>query len=242
MRPDPSNSAGGDPARSAVAVRERLEALGQVSAELLHDLADAAYSLEQRALLAAGEARHGRSPFPELDRAAEAGTDMRAMLRDVMDVLRGAALSPEVSVDPRACVERALLRFVPATGPVEVRLVCDLPPGTAVPGRESFLSRLTANLLAGAARRARARVLLELRLETGPDGRTGVVLGVEDDGRPPSQAGGNPAPHPRPSSSDEWRPGVVAWLVGQLDGEVRPRAVCLLGGSGLEIRLPANVP
>ncbi|HLM68702.1 MAG TPA: hypothetical protein VK358_14280 [Longimicrobium sp.] len=242
MVPGPSNSAGGEPGRSAVDVRERMEALGQVSAELLHDLADAAYSLEQRALWAAEEARHGRTPFPELQRAVEAGTEMRAMLRDTLEVLRGAALSPEVTIEPRGCVERAVRRFVPATAPVEVRLVCDLPPGTVVPGRESFLSRLTANLLAGAARRARGRVLLELRLETEPDGRAGVMLGVEDDGRAPGQPGGNPAPHPRPSGSDELRPAVVAWLVAQLEGEVRPRAVCLLGGSGLEIRLPAIVP
>jgi signal transduction histidine kinase len=238
MMPGPQNSAGGEPARSPVAVRERMEALGQVSAELLHDLSDAAYSLEQRARLAEAEARHGRSPFPELQRAAEAGTEMRAMLRDVMDVVRGSALSPEVTMDPRACVERALLRFVSTTGPVEVRLVCDLPPGTRVPGRESFLARLAANLLAGAARRARGRVLLELRLETEPDGRAGVVLGVEDNGSPM----GKPAAHPRPSGGDEWRPTVVAWLVTQLNGEVRPREVCLLGGSGLEIWLPAIVP
>ncbi|HYW10422.1 MAG TPA: hypothetical protein VE871_00660 [Longimicrobium sp.] len=242
MAPGASNPAGGDPARSALEVRERLEALGQVSAELLHDLSDAAHSLEQRTRLAAEEARNGRSPFPELQRAVEAGAEMRAMLRDTMEVLRGATLSPEVPIEPRACVERAVLRFIPATGPVEVRMVCDLPAGTLVPGRESFLSRLASNLLAGAARRARGRVLLELRLETEPDGRVGVVLGVEDDGRAPGQPGGNPAPHPRPSSSDEWRPGVVAWLVSQLDGEVRPRPVCLLGGSGLEIRLPAIVP
>lgn len=242
MKPGSSNSAGGDPARSAEDLRERLEALGQVAAELLHDLSDAAYALEQRALYAAEEARRGRTPFPELQRAVEAGTELRAMLRDTMEVMRGAALSPEVAIDPRACVERAVLRFLPVTGAVDVRLVCDLPPGTLVPGRESFLSRLTANLLAGAARRARGRVLLELRVDAESEGRTGIVLGVEDDGRAPAQAGGSPAPHPRPSGSDEWRPGVVAWLVSQLDGEVRPRAVCLLGGSGLEIRLPAFVP
>lgn len=241
--PGHSNPAGGDPARSAaVAVRERMEALGQVSAELLHDLSDAAFSIEARTRHAAEEARRGRSPFPELDRALQAGSELRAMLHDAMEVLRGAALSPEVTIEPRACVERAVQRFVPATGPVEVRLVCDLPPGAAVPGRESFLSRLTSNLLAGAARRARTRVLLELRAEEDVDGRDWVVLGVEDDGRAPGTAGGDPAPHPRPSAHDEWRPGVVAWLVAQLGGEVRPRGVCVLGGSGLEIRLPAIVP
>lgn len=236
MMPGPQGASGGENGRSIVAVRERMEALGQVSAELLHDLADAAYSLEQRARLAAEDARHGRSPLPELQRTVEAGTEMRAMLRDVMDVLRGAALSPEVTYDPRDTVERSVRRFLPTTGPqVEVRLVCDLPPGTMVPGRESFLSRLTANLLAGAARRARTRVLLELRTEEAPDGRGFVVLGVEDDGRAPG------APARRPAGEDEWRPGVVAWLVSQMGGEVRQRLVCVLGGSGIEIRLPANV-
>jgi hypothetical protein len=239
MIPGQQEPSGGGDARSVVAVKERMEALGQVSAELLHDLADAAYSLEQRALMAAEDARHGRSPLPGLQRTVEAGTEMRAMLRDVMEVLRGAALSPEVTYDPRETVERAVRRFLPVSGPeVEVRLVCDLPPGTAIPGRRSFFSRLSANLLAGAARRARTRVLLELRAEEEPDGRTYVVLGVEDDGRPL----GAPGPARRVAGEDEWRPGVVAWLVSQMGGEVRQRLVCVLGGSGIEIRIPANVP
>lgn len=234
MTPGAQGPSGGDP-RSVVAVRERLEALGQVSAELLHDLADAVYALEQRARLAAADARRGRSPLADLERTVEAGAEMRAMLRDVTEVLRGAALSPEVTYDPRATVERAIRRFVPRGGPeVEVRLVCDLPPGTAVAGRESFLARLAGNLLAGAARRARSRVMLELRAEEA-DGRAFLVLGVEDDGR----AGGAPR---RPAGEDEWRPGVVAWLVAQMGGEVRQRDVCVLGGSGIEIRFPAIVP
>jgi hypothetical protein len=44
------------------------------------------------------------------------------------------------------------------------------------------------------------------------------------------------------AGEDEWRPGVVAWLVSQMGGEVRQRLVCVLGGSGIEIRVPANVP
>ena len=240
MMPGPQG-APAENGRSIVAVRERMEALGQVSAELLHDLADAAYSLEQRALLAAEDARHGRSPLPELQRTVEAGTEMRAMLRDVMEVLRGAALSPEVTYDPRDTVERAVRRFLPCSGPqVEVRLVCDLPPGTMVPGRESFLARLTANLLAGAARRARTRVLLELRTEDGA-GRP-RLRGAGGGGRRPRRRA---APAPRRAAvtgEDEWRPGVVAWLVSQMGGEVRQRLVCVLGGSGIEIRLPANVP
>lgn len=240
MMSGPQGGAGGENARSVVAVRERMEALGQVSAELLHDLADAVFSLEQRAILAAEAARHGRSPLADLQRTAEAGTEMRMMLRDVMDVLRGSALSPEVAYDPRATVERAIRRFIPCSGPsVEVRLVCDLPPGTVIPGRESFFARLASNLLAGAARRATTRVLLELRTDEGADGRGFVVLGVEDDGRAPGAAG---PPARRPAGEDEWRPGVVAWLVAQMGGEVRQRLVCVLGGSGIEIRVPANVP
>lgn len=240
MTPAPQNPAGGDHPRSLVAVRERMEALGQVAAELLHDLADAAYALEQRTRLAAAEARRGRPPLGDLELAVEAGAEMRRMLRDTMDVLRGAALSPEVTYDPRVTVERAVRRFVPASGPgVDLRLVCDLPPGTAVAGRESLLSRLAANLLAGAARRARTRVLLELSTEREPDGRAFVVLGIEDDGRP---RGEGPRAGRRLAGEDEWRPGVVAWLVAQVGGEVRQRAVCVLGGSGIEIRIPANVP
>ena len=108
-----------------------------------------------------------------------------------------------------------------------------------MPGRESFLSRLTANLLAGAARRARTRVLLELRTEEEAGGHGFLVLGVEDDGRAPGEPG---PPGRRMAGEDEWRPGVVAWLVSQMGGEVRQRLVCVLGGSGIEIRIPANVP
>jgi len=234
MVPEHLNSSGdGLP---AVAIRERMEAVGQITAELLHDLSEAAYAVEQRGRLAAAEARLGRPVLPELDRAVEASADMRAMLRDFVEVLRGAKISPEVRIDPRETVERAVRRFVVRARQLEIRLVSDLPEGTTIPGRESFLSRLVANLLAGAARRARGAVCIELRVEM-PDAdhpRPGVLLSVEDDG-PPGR-------HPNPSREDEWRPGIVGWLIVQLGGEVRARVAPRLGGSCLEIRLPARVP
>jgi hypothetical protein len=152
-------------------------------------------------------------------------------------VARGAALSPEVVFDPRAAVERAVCRFLPSSRAVEVRMTTDLPLGTVVPGRESFLARLTGHLLAGAARRSHGHVLVELRLDVHGHG---IVLSVADDGEAPRLGG--PAPHPRPSPEDGWRPGIVAWLVAQLGGEVRCRPARAPGGSGLDIRLPAIVP
>jgi signal transduction histidine kinase len=220
-----------------VAVRERMEAIGQVSAELLHDLQDALFALEQRTRLAAGEARMGRAPAGELDRAVEDCADVRLMVRDVVEVTRGAALSPEVVFDPCAAVERAVRRFLPTSRAVEVRMTADLPPGTVVPGRESFMARLAGHLLAGAARRSQGHVLVELRLDSHG---SGIVLSVADDGEAPRH--GAPAPHPRPSPEDGWRPGIVAWLVAQLGGEVRCRPARAPGGSGLDIRLPAIVP
>lgn len=227
----------GEGARPVVAVRERMEAIGQVSAELLHDLQDALFALEQRTRLAAGEARMGRAPAGELDRAVEDCADMRLMVRDVVEVARGAALSPEVVFDPCAAVERAVRRFLPTARAVEVRMTADLPAGTVVPGRASFMARLTGHLLAGAARRSQGQVLVELRLDTQGQG---IVLSVADDGEAPRE--GTPAPHPRPSADDGWRPGIVAWLVAQLGGEVRCRPARAPGGSGLDIRLPAIVP
>ncbi|HEX8393122.1 MAG TPA: hypothetical protein VF665_12330 [Longimicrobium sp.] len=235
MIPDPPSAGDG---RSGPAVRDRLEQLGQLSAELLHDLADVAYALEQRTRLAAAEARRGRPAVAELERTVEASAELGAMLRDTIDTLRGAAVSPEVAWDPRATVERAVRRFVPVSGPAEVRLVCDLPPGTTMGGRESFLSRLATHLLLGAARRSRGHVLVELTVD--PADTSGILLSVCDDG--PAPEGSAPAPHPRPSASDGWRPGIVSWLVGQLNGGVRSRPARAPGGSGLEIRLPARVP
>lgn len=237
MVPDPIPAGDGG---SGAAVRDRLEQLGQLSAELLHDLADVAYALEQRSRLAMAEARRGRPPLAELERTVEASAELGAMLRDTIDTLRGAAVSPEVAWDPRATVERAVRRFVSVSGPAEVRMVCDLPPGTRMGGRESFLSRLTTHLLLGAARRSRGNVLVELIVDPEDEAGTGVLLSVCDDGA--VGEGGVPAPHPRPSASDGWRPGIVSWLVAQLGGEVRMRPQRAPGGSGLEIRLPAHVP
>jgi signal transduction histidine kinase len=208
----------------------RLEELGRVAAELLHDLADATDALRARIRLAAGEARMGRVPLLEMERASETAAEMGDAVRDVLEVVRGATLSPEVSFDPRAVAERTLRRTVADAGALDFRLVSRLPEGARIAGRESFLARALATLLANAARNARTQVRLTLALDTGEEGRTRVLATVEDDGRgirlPPEAGLGLKA---------------AEWSVRQLGGNVRFDRSASLGGASVELRLPCRL-
>ena len=208
----------------------RLEELGRVAAELLHDLADATDSLRARIRLAAGEARMGRVPLLEMDRAGETVEELGATVRDVLEVVRGATLSPEVSFDPRAVAERTLRRTVADARALDFRLESRLPEGTTIAGRESFLARALSTLLANAARHAQSQVRLTLALDTGEEGRTRVLATVEDDGRgmrlPPDAGLGLRA---------------AEWSVRQLGGNVRFDRSAALGGACVELRLPCRL-
>jgi signal transduction histidine kinase len=226
-------------------VRERLEALGQISAELLYDLADAMWALESRARLAANDARVGRASPAELDRLAENSSEWGMLLRDMMDALRGRALSPEVTMDPHSVVERAVHRFLPVSRAVDVRLVSTLPREVRVHGRASFLSRAMTTLLANAARQARGEVLVSVavdeprRMDEAAD--SVVRIDVEDDGAglDPLRAATlfEPAGLERPAHTLS----TVAWSVEQLGGWVRHRPGEALGGACFEIRLPVSL-
>lgn len=243
-RPDLPNRAHASDERA----RARLESLGQVSAELLHDLVDGLEVIESRARLAASAARAGRMAPGEMDRVAERGAELSAMVRDVLEALRGAAVSPEVTIDVRECVERALVCHVTRSRSLELRLVSALPAGTRVRGRASFLHRAVSGLLEVAARQARSEVRVTLALDEprpmDEEAAAVVCVQVEDDG-----AGLDPAraatlfaaaaddePHAAPSL------GAVAWTVSQLGGWVRHRPAETLGGACFEVRLPLAGP
>src|SRR4051794_41941117 len=90
-----SNPLSDDAGYRGLQFRGRWEALGQVSAELMHDLAMGLGALEARARLAAAEARAGRTPLADLDQVVETSGDLKAMVADTLDVVQGRGLSPE---------------------------------------------------------------------------------------------------------------------------------------------------
>jgi signal transduction histidine kinase len=242
-----SNPFSDDAGYRGLQFRARWEALGQVSAELLHDLAMGLSSLEARARVAAAEARAGRNAQAELELVVENSSDLNLMMRDTLDAVQGRGLSPEVGFDVYSVVERACKRFFPASRGVEVRLRSELPGNVEVKGRSSFLFRSIANLLANAMRHCRSEVQVGVSVEDArrmdEDADYVVCIDIEDDGAGLDLA--RAATLFDPASYGDPDAGVglsaVAWMVGQLGGWVRHRPGDELGGACFEIRLPVVV-
>jgi two-component system sensor histidine kinase RstB len=236
---DERDDSPGPTAHDGEAERARYEELGRVAAELVNDLANTVDALQTRIRLAAGEARMGRLPLVEMDRVGETAGELGAMLHDVLEVARGATLSPEVTFDPRAVTERAIRRILPDTRPLELRLESTLPEGVSVGGRESFLARALANLLRNAVRHAQGQVLAALSLEVGDDRRPRLLIAVEDDGPGLRRGAGADGTPPQ-------APGLglrsVEWAMRQLGGTVSYSRGQALGGARFELLLPCRVP
>jgi len=233
-----------DPGYRGLQFRERWEALGQVSAELLHDLAMGLGALEARARVAAAEARAGRAPAAELDQVVETSTDLKWMVSDTLDAVQGKAISPEVRFDVYSVVERSVRRFFPASRGVEVRLRSELPGSIEVEGRASFLFRSIANLLANAMRHCRSEVAVGVSVEEprrmDENADFVVCIDIEDDGAGIDLASVASVFEPAEFGDPDAGGGLsaVAWMVSQLGGWVRHRPGEELGGACFEIRLP----
>lgn len=229
-------------------LRGRVEALGQVSAELMHDIALGLQALEARARVAAADARAGNSTQADLDQVVETSADLNLMVRDTLDVVQGKAISPEVRFDVYSVVERAVRRFFPGSRGVEVRLKSELPGSVEVEGRQSFLLRSIMNLLANAMRHCRSEVQIGVSVEDprrmDEDAEAVVCIDVEDDGAGLPLARAATLFEPAPFGDPEGAMGLsaVAWMVGQLGGWVRHRPGDELGGACFEIRLPVVLP
>ncbi|HEX2190291.1 MAG TPA: ATP-binding protein [Longimicrobiaceae bacterium] len=221
------------------AQEDKLGRLGQVAGELVHDMADLVAALDGRLRLALGEARLGRTPVTEMERAVAGSAELGSMIRDVLAALRGAAEPAGPGMQPEAVAERAIRRALEVSRPVEIRMTSTLAPGTTVPGRSSFLYRALGNLLANAGRHAASRILVTL--EHSPDGT--VLAAVEDDGPgvPPGarEAVFRPLVHGG-SGGTGLGLSSVAWSVEQLGGRVRCTAGTRLGGARFELHLPAR--
>jgi CheY-like chemotaxis protein len=232
------------PALEAGAEAERLNALGQIAGELIHDLANVVAVVHGRASLALGDARAGRPAAGELERLVESSEDLGVMLRDVLEILRGSQLSPEVRFDPIRVVERVVRRFLDSAPPLEVRLISSLPPSVAVAGRGSFLARALLNLLNNAARYARSEVRMTLSIAE--DDTSDLLLLVEDDGPgiPSAMVSGIFQPLFRGDQGGAAGLGLssVSWAVTQLGGSIRYCGQAALGGAAFEIRVPAIMP
>ncbi|HEX6751544.1 MAG TPA: HAMP domain-containing sensor histidine kinase [Longimicrobium sp.] len=226
-------------------LRERMEALGQVSAELMHDLAMGLSAIEARARLAAAEARAGHAVTGDLEQVVDASADLNLMVRDTLDVVQGRAISPEVRFDVASVVEGAVGRFFRGSRGVEVRLRTELPGTVEVEGRASFLFRSVMNLLSNAMRHCRSEVQVGVSVEDprrmDEDAEAVVCIDIEDDGAGLDLARAATVFEPAPFGDPE---GVgmglsaVAWMVAQLGGWVRHRPGDELGGACFEIRLP----
>lgn len=222
-----------------------LAALGQVTGELVHDLANEVQVLQGWAMLARGEAVTGQPPVAELQRVVDISSRLGRMLRDMLETVSGQGVSPELVFDPHALTEATVNERVREMASLDVHFRCYLPEGTRIAGRASFWSRVVTNLLINASRYAFTAVRVTLATRVLENGRSVVVLRVEDDG-------------PGVSSADQeeifqpfWRGdrggaglglSSVAWSVSELRGTVRYASDSSLGGAAFEVCVPAAGP
>lgn len=219
-----------------------LAALGQVTGELVHDLANEVQVLQGWAMLARGEAVTGQPPVNELQRVVDISSRLGRMLRDMLETVSGQTVSPELVFDPHVLTETTVNERVRDMSALDVGYRCYLPGEARIAGRASFWSRIVGNLLINASRYAFLAIRVTLSQKTDEDGRKCVVLRVEDDG-------------PGVSSADQsqifqplWRGETggaglglssVAWSVAELNGTVRYAPDSSLGGAAFEVCIPA---
>ncbi|CAN5671099.1 hypothetical protein BH23GEM8_BH23GEM8_02090 [soil metagenome] len=225
---------------SGLDAKKQLAALGQMTGELIHDLANEMTVLQAWALLARGEQEAGRSASSELERVLEISTELGVMMRDMLETVGGRTVSPEADFDPVRLTEATLAHRVRELSGISVRFHSSLAPGMKVGGRSSFWSRSVRNLLSNAARHARRDIAVTLREVEDRSGRQ-IVLRIEDDGPgvPPDRREEIFRPLVR-GGDGEVGLGLssVVWAMGQLGGEVSCAPSGALGGAAFEIRVP----
>lgn len=223
-------------------VPESLAEVGRISSELLHDLGGALSVLEGRVALARSEATLGRATSPELRRIQEDTNELRRMVVDILDELRGVARSPEMAVPVRPLVDNVLNRWLAAAPLVSPAVEIHLPDGAAIHGPPTFFSRTLANLLRNAGRHARSDILVRV-FGSSEDGILEVA--VEDDGDGVDQEIAHRIFRPLVSGEEE-RTGLglsfARWAVDRLGGGISVSDSETLGGAAFRLRIPLVEP
>ncbi len=174
--------------RSRVRSRDaELMRLGQATGELMHDLAGLLSVLNGRVALVREEAANGNIATEELARLQNDSDEIRRMVVDILDDLRGSARSPEIGFTILPTLEDTVNRWMARSPAVPTTLHASVDRDAWVIGPRTFFSRAVGNLLRNAARHARTEVRLTLAPD--PGGRS-IEVRVEDDGRgiPPELA------------------------------------------------------
>lgn len=218
-----------------------LAVLGRVAGELLHDLAGRISVLSGNVAMARDVANTGRSPEDTLLRLEMDCQDLRDMVTDAFDELKGRSRSAEVVFPVARATEAVIRRWLAGAPGVTVQLDCTISEETAISGARSFFQRALVNLLQNGVRHAHREVHVALRPEVRGDGRGGVRITVEDDGN------GVPE-HLVPHLFDPFAtadPGgtglglsLVAWAASRLGGRATYTGSGTLGGARFELWLP----
>jgi CheY-like chemotaxis protein len=158
---------------------QRLQALGMVTGELLHDLGGILAILGGRVALAREASERSRVPSEELSLIQADVDELRRMVIDILAEIRGARPSPEVTFPVTGTIEEVVTRWLAGAPSVHTTFRSSLKREVEVAGPRSFFARAVGNLLRNAARHARR----ELRLSVdslSPEDR--VSVRIEDDG------------------------------------------------------------
>jgi CheY-like chemotaxis protein len=217
--------------------------MARLTAELLHDLTDVLATHGALIELARLEAREGGASPASLNRVQASGEQIRRMVSDLFDEVRGARESPEVEFDPGLEAQTAFEHWRTQSPPVRIDFACEVPAEVRVRGRSSFFTRALVNLLRNAGRHARSRVRARLTVEVDA-GERWLQLVVEDDGSGVPEALRrqifDPYVHGG-SGGTGLGLAMTRWGVERLGGSVELGAGSALGGACFVVRVPAVV-
>lgn len=218
-----------------------LRRLGRVTSELLHDLGGILGVLSGRVSLAREEASLGRIPSEELRRIQGDTDELRRMVVEILEEIRGRPRSLEVTFPVSTTLDESVKRWLAGAPSVNTTLRSTLAPNAEVAGPRSFFTRSIGNLLRNAARHARS----EIRITVRPDVTGNAVqIMLEDDGAGVAPEVRERVFEPFVSASDSGTGlglSFARWGIERLGGTVElSEAPTELGGAAFTVTLPLS--